>query len=136
MNDETIQQEVPPDQRASAAKEARERVDHRGQQHFIIRIQKVDQNSRNSVDPVPVGVNGVMYAIRRGKDALVPACVVEVLEHAIEIAYESEDNDAAKKTPREVQSYPFQVLKGPIAPEDVKKTKERMAREVAQKLAA
>lgn len=100
---------------------AREIADHRTQEHFVILIQKVDQNSRNSIDPVPVGVNGVLYAIRRGKPALVPACVKEVLENAVEKAYEAEDNDASKKEERDVISYPFQVLEGPIPPDVARK---------------
>lgn len=107
---------------------AKEVADHREQAHYVIRVQKVDQNSRNSIDPVPVGVNGVMYAIRRGKDALVPACVVEALEHATEIAYESDDNDASRKVPREVQSYPFQIIKGPIPADTVRKMRAEAKR--------
>lgn len=106
---------------------AAEVADHRLQAHYVITIQKVDRVSKNSVDPVPVGVNGVMYAIRRGRPALVPACVKEALEHAVEIAYEAEDDDASKREPREVMSYPFNVLEGPIDPDTVKKRRAAAA---------
>lgn len=48
-------------------------------------------------EDVPVGVNGVMFNIKRGKPVDVPAEVVHVLENAVTTVYE---NGEAIDTPR------------------------------------
>lgn len=54
-------------------------------------------------EDVMVGVNGVMFAIKRGKPVEVPAEVVHVLENAVTTTYE---NGQAIDTPR----YAFSVV--------------------------
>jgi len=113
---------------------AAEQGQQRHEPHFKIMIAKVDKLARNSIDPVPVSVNGVQYAIRRGMAAYVPACVVEALRNAEEINYEAEDDNVENRQPSMVQSYPFQILDGPM-PADVARSQLKQARESARETA-
>lgn len=112
---------------AVARDEAKSTLDElRSQPMFKIVVQKVDKNARNSIDPVPVGVNGVMYALRRGIPMWVPASVKEVLDHAVETEYETvfQPNpngigDTRVQVAREILSYPYQYIDGPKDRKDV-----------------
>lgn len=61
--------------------------------------------------PVPVGVNGRMMMIPRGKPEWVPEHFVQVLENAVELHYPPYDGDAdflgGLKEPEKVSAYPF-----------------------------
>lgn len=61
--------------------------------------------------PVPVGVNGVMMLIERGKACWVPEEYVHVLINAVEIIYPEYDQNAdmlgGLSHPKPVPSYPF-----------------------------
>lgn len=103
---------------------------------YKIVVPRVDKNARNSIDPVPVGVNGVMYALRRGQPMWVPEAVKEVLDNATEVEYETvmEPNpngigETRVQRAREIQSYPYQYLYGPKARKDV--PQEELARKKA-----
>lgn len=54
--------------------------------------------------PVPVGVNGKTYLIKRGEKAIVPEAVVKVLNNAVQYQYDPKSMER-----QEVLSYPFQV---------------------------
>lgn len=67
----------------------------------------------HAVDPVPVALNGVQYTIRRGMEVEVPAVLIEVLDQAEEIRYESVRNQDGSTTmvPRKALSYPYQIIR-------------------------
>jgi len=70
-------------------------------------------SNKHAIDPVPIGLNGTMYTIRRGQKVVVPIEVVWVLEQAVETRYEQvmdERDKSVQLIPRDVMSYPFSVL--------------------------
>lgn len=66
----------------------------------------------HAVDPVPVSINGYQWTIRRGEVVEVPVELIEVLSNAKETHYEQvvDKDHAMSMVPREVLSYPFQVV--------------------------
>lgn len=66
------------DQHTKSANESRTATKER----FAILLD--EGRDANEVDPVPVGVNGRLYQIKRGKIVEVPYEVIDVLNHAIE----------------------------------------------------
>lgn len=70
------------------------------------RYEIVIQTDGNDKQPVPVGVNGKMWVIQRGKNVIVPASVIGVLKNAVRYEYDPKD---MKRT--EVLAYPFQVVR-------------------------
>lgn len=61
-------------------------------------------------EPVPVGVNGSIMLIPRGKECEIPIAYFNVLKEAKRLVYDRGPNDELILPPREVQQYPFQVL--------------------------
>lgn len=55
--------------------------------------------------PVPVGVNGIQFLIKRGLEVEVPAAVVNVLNDAVTTTYDPETMEAFH-----THTYPFQIL--------------------------
>lgn len=83
--------------------------------HFLpedgmVRINIGIQEEAGGNDPVPVGVNGKIMLIPRGKDVDIPTRYLEALSHAVTFKYDSlPDGMGINPVPREVQLYPFQV---------------------------
>ena len=63
------------------------------------------EGDTGSID-VPVSVNGKTWLIKRGMDVIVPAFLVEVLEHAVKDIY-VQDEITKTMVKREVPAYPF-----------------------------
>lgn len=59
-------------------------------------------------EPVPVGVNGKVMLIPRGKDVEVPHAYFEVLSNAIAHKYDPMPGGGINPVPRAVPLYPFQ----------------------------
>lgn len=57
--------------------------------------------------PIPVGVNGSVMWIPRGKKVDVPEPYVKVLRDAVQLHYEVDKDGQIVGEPREVQAYPF-----------------------------
>ena len=75
-----------------------------------VRINIGIQENAGGSDPVPVGVNGKVMLIPRGKDVDIPESYLEALSHAITYKYDSlPDGMGINPVPREVQLYPFQI---------------------------
>lgn len=76
-----------------------------------IRIQIHKSEKAGGSRDVPVGVNGKMFMIPRGKPVWVPEAYVEALKNAVELHYppydESTDRFGGLKEPEMVQSYAF-----------------------------
>ena len=70
------------------------------------RFEIIVQTDSRDKQPVQVGVNGRMYVIKRGVKVIVPAAVVEVLNHAVRYEY-----DPADMQRTEVLAYPFQIAR-------------------------
>lgn len=70
------------------------------------RFEIIIQTDGKDKQPVPVGVNGKMWAIQRGKNVIVPESVVEVLKNANRYEYDPEDMSRT-----EVLAYPFQIVR-------------------------
>lgn len=82
----------------------------RAQPKVLIRIPR----GRDSWDsaPVPVGVNGYSYLIKRDEDVWVPQAVVEVLKSAEEeVPVVVEENGQRRTVFRKAQRIPFMILK-------------------------
>jgi len=76
-----------------------------------VRINIGIQEEAGGADPVPVGVNGRIMLIPRGKPVDVPECYVEALSHAVTFKYGTlPDGMGIDPVPRKVQLYPFQIL--------------------------
>lgn len=71
------------------------------ERRFEIIITTHDQDKQ----PVPVGINGQLYLIQRGKKVIVPESVVENLNCAVQFHYDSNMNRT------ELMSYPFQIIR-------------------------
>jgi hypothetical protein len=75
-----------------------------------VRINIGIQEDAGGSDPVPVGVNGKIMLIPRGRDVDIPERYLEALKHAVTYKYDSlPDGMGINPVPREVQLYPFQV---------------------------
>ncbi len=75
-----------------------------------VRINIGIQEEAGGNDPVPVGVNGKIMLIPRGKDVDIPESYLEALQHAVTYKYDSlPDGMGINPVPREVQLYPFQI---------------------------
>lgn len=61
------------------------------------------------MDAVPVGVNGKVARIMRGKEVDVPVEYVEALKNAVKVIYDR-DEHSRPINPREVPIYPFSIL--------------------------
>lgn len=70
------------------------------------RFEIVIQTDGKDKQPVPVGVNGKMWAIQRGKKVVVPQSVIEVLRNAVRYEYDPKDMSRT-----EVLAYPFQIVR-------------------------
>jgi len=75
-----------------------------------VRINIGIQEEAGGNEPVPVGVNGKIMLIPRGKDVDIPESYLEALQHAVTYKYDSlPDGMGINPVPREVQLYPFQI---------------------------
>jgi hypothetical protein len=60
-------------------------------------------------DPIPVGVNGRIMLIERGKNQVIPESYFEVLMHAVEHRYEPmQDGRGMNPIPKQVPKFPLQ----------------------------
>ncbi len=76
-----------------------------------VRINIGIQEEAGGSSPVPVGVNGKIMLIPRGKDVDIPEAYLEALSHAVTYKYEPmEDGLGMNPVPREMQLYPFQII--------------------------
>ena len=66
------------------------------------------EGDTGSID-VPVSVNGKTWLIKRGMEVIVPAFLVEVLEHAVKDIY-VQDEITKTIVKREVPAYPYSAM--------------------------
>lgn len=80
------------------------------ERYFRIRIEK--SADKYAIDPVPVGINGYMRAIRRGHEVVVPESVVEALRNSTETTWVQDDDGPGGSDVRAIEAprYPFSVL--------------------------
>jgi len=93
------------DEHAKAANESRSSTKER----FAILIDEA--RDPNEVDPVPVGCNGRLYQIKRGKVVEVPIEVIDNLNHAVEdksIPKQDAQGNPAGYDVRKARRFPFQ----------------------------
>jgi hypothetical protein len=89
----------PPDPREAQT----ELESQLSEDRYLITISKGD---KGSVDPVPIGVNGITRTIKRGDYAIVTASMLEVLDNSQE-----EKIDEETREPFKVHSYPYSVVR-------------------------
>ena len=77
------------------------------EQKVKLMIHKTEGDT-GSID-VPVSVNGKTWLIKRGMEVIVPAFLVEVLEHAVKDIY-VQDEITKTIVKREVPAYPFSAM--------------------------
>ena len=75
-----------------------------------VRIKIAITEEAGGNEPVPVGVNGRIMLIPRGKEVDIPVSYFEILEHAIAYKYDPMPEGGMNPVPREVPMYPFQVI--------------------------
>lgn len=73
-----------------------------------VRIIIQETEEAGGRDPVPVGVNGLIMLIPRGKEVDIPLPYFEVLQHAITYKYDPLPEGGINPIPRKVPLYPFQ----------------------------
>ncbi len=84
---------------------------HQPAEQGMVRINIGIQEEAGGSDPVPVGVNGRIMLIPRGKEVDIPESYLEALSHAITFKYDPlPDGMGINPVPREVQLYPFQIV--------------------------
>lgn len=71
-------------------------------------IQRTDEAGGD--DAVPLGVNGRIMLVPRGKEVDIPAEYFEVLKNAVVHRYESLPDGGMNPVPRPIQAYPFQRI--------------------------
>ena len=76
----------------------------------MVKIKIAITEDAGGADAVPVGVNGKIMLIPRGKEVEIPYAYFEVLEHAIAHKYDPMPDGGMNPVPREVPTYPFQVI--------------------------
>lgn len=69
------------------------------------KVRIIIEESETDELPVPVGLNGVIYAIQRGKEVSVPQGVVDILNHAVMKKYNPKTMEH-----RSVLRYPFRIV--------------------------
>lgn len=72
------------------------------EERFLVTITKGD---KYSVNPVPVGVNGILRTINRGEFAVITRSMLGVLRDSVEVHIDPETRE-----PYDVQCYPYSVL--------------------------
>jgi hypothetical protein len=66
----------------------------------------ISKGAKDCVDPVPIGVNGILRTVKRGDYALLTRSMLEVLENGVEMHLNPDTQE-----PYEVPSYPYTVLR-------------------------
>jgi len=64
----------------------------------------VHKSETDKSQNIQVGVNGIIYAIKRGAEVIVPVSVVEALRNAVRTVYVQEGNEVIAS---EIPAYPF-----------------------------
>jgi len=77
------------------------------EQKVKLMIHKTEGDT-GSID-VPVSVNGKTWLIKRGMEVIVPAFLVEILEHAVKDIY-VQDEITKTIVKREVPAYPYSAM--------------------------
>jgi hypothetical protein len=72
--------------------------------------------------PVWVSVNGRGMFIERGKHSRIRRCYEEALRHAVQVVYDQDLSGGipGPMVPREVQSYPYQIIPDVVPPATIK----------------
>lgn len=69
------------------------------------RITIIIGESETDKQPVVVAINGRNYIMHRGKEVAVPASVIEALNHAVKLTWNSTMEEYSK-----VMRYPYQIV--------------------------
>ena len=77
----------------------------RKMKYYIVNIPRSEKPGGN--EPVPVGVQGVLYTIPRGVDIKVTEAIVEVLRNAVTDNVTQDDDEDAEIRHNEVPTFPF-----------------------------
>jgi len=101
-----------PDADATAAPTAPPTQDRDAPASGKIRVVIARTEEAGGSEPVPVGVNGVVMLVPRGKPVDVPEAYFEVLKNAIATHYDqvNHPDGSMEMVPREVPAFPFHVL--------------------------
>lgn len=74
----------------------------------MVRIIIAQTEEPGGADPVPVGVNGSVMIIPRGKEVDIPLAYFEVLKNAVQDRYVTDEEGNILAEPRKVPAYPWQ----------------------------
>lgn len=83
----------------------------KGKEASYVEINIAKSKEKGGARPVPVGVNGVMYTVPRGKNVLVPPSVEYVLRKAVATTYE-QDDETGQMHDTDSLRFPYQVVGG------------------------
>lgn len=83
--------------------------DEKGRDCMMILIPEED--SPGGQDDVPIGVNGVVFQVKRGVPVALPLEYIEVLNNAVEFIYpQTRDGQRGMVEPRKVPAFPYQIV--------------------------
>lgn len=107
FNQTTIDVDAPEPMKVGAANDAAPAAEKRKMVTIMISVQELPGSEGK--EPVPVGVNGKVMLIERGKPQTVPVEYVEALRNAVKLSPIVDDNGKLiGMTP--VPTYPFSTL--------------------------
>lgn len=75
-----------------------------------VRIIVQRQEGAGGDDPIPLGVNGKIMLVERGKESDIKDAYFRVLENAVKHVYESLTDGGINPEARKVATYPYQVI--------------------------
>lgn len=101
-------EEAPPEAVQSHGARARASLAD-GLKPGYARVQIHVSEEPGGTDPVPLGVNGSIMLVERGKDQDIPYRYYIVLKNAIKYQYDM-DGDKINPIPRQIPQYPFSVI--------------------------
>lgn len=99
---------APPHQAGPPLAEKHIEVTAKDDKEVTLILQIVDEPGGEQ--PVPLGVNGRVMLVPRGKEVTIPHRYFEVLKNAIKHVYDPMPDGGMNPIPRKVSSYPFQRI--------------------------
>lgn len=93
----------------------------KAEKHFQIVIPS--SNDPTEAKRIPLGVNGVFYTIQRDEEVVVPKCVLDNLDIAVETRYKrgtQKPDGTFEMVPYPAKSYLYQVIRE-VAPTAIKR---------------
>lgn len=83
---------------------------YNGPKEGMIRVLVHASEEKGGSDPIPIGVNGQVMLVPRGKECDIPLPYFEALQNAEQHFYDPLEGGGVNPVPRVVKLYPYQVI--------------------------